>query len=217
MLVCDVMSTAPIVVTPSTSLNDLLALFDRHDYNAFPVLAPGGRVVGILTKLDVLRLFLHQPATQRSQEDRMSAADIMQRKVVSIQPGDTLVDAGNLMVVTRLRSVPVAEGRRGGRKLVGMLSRGDVLRGLRFEAERGTFARDEARVTGAEGSVRSRDIGGGRIPDSVETLIDQMGEQSFPASDPPAWGVVRARLEALGWPKEGSEEWATDLSNSKST
>lgn len=205
MLVCDVMSTAPIVVTPSTSLNDLLALFDRHDYNAFPVLAPGGRVVGILTKLDVLRLFLHQPATQRSQEDRMSAADIMQRKVVSIQPGDTLVDAGNLMVVTRLRSVPVAEGRRGGRKLVGMLSRGDVLRGLRFEAERGTFARDEGRVTGAEGS------------DSVETLIDQMGEQSFPASDPPAWGVVRARLEALGWPKEGSEEWATDLSNSKST
>lgn len=205
MLVCDVMSTAPIVVTPSTSLNDLLALFDRHDYNAFPVLAPGGRVVGILTKLDVLRLFLHQPATQRSQEDRMSAADIMQRKVVSIQPGDTLVDAGNLMVVTRLRSVPVAEGRRGGRKLVGMLSRGDVLRGLRFEAERGTFARDERRVTGAEGS------------DSVETLIDQMGEQSFPASDPPAWGVVRARLEALGWPKEGSEEWATDLSNSKST
>ncbi|HKU61017.1 MAG TPA: CBS domain-containing protein [Gemmatimonadales bacterium] len=199
------MSTAPIVVTPSTSLNDLLALFDRHDYNAFPVLAPGGRVVGILTKLDVLRLFLHQPATQRSQEDRMSAADIMQRKVVSIQPGDTLVDAGNLMVVTRLRSVPVAEGRRGGRKLVGMLSRGDVLRGLRFEAERGTFARDEGRVTGAEGS------------DSVETLIDQMGEQSFPASDPPAWGVVRARLEALGWPKEGSEEWATDLSNSKST
>jgi hypothetical protein len=31
--------------------------------------------------------------------------------------------------------------------------------------------------------------------EGVETLIDQMGEQSFPASDPPAWGVVRARLD----------------------
>jgi hypothetical protein len=29
----------------------------------------------------------------------------------------------------------------------------------------------------------------------VETLIDQMVDQSFPASDPPAWGVARARLD----------------------
>ncbi len=31
--------------------------------------------------------------------------------------------------------------------------------------------------------------------EEVETLIDQMGEQSFLASDPPAWGVVRVRLD----------------------
>jgi len=31
--------------------------------------------------------------------------------------------------------------------------------------------------------------------EAVEMLIDQMGEQSFPASDPPAWGVLRARLD----------------------
>jgi hypothetical protein len=26
-------------------------------------------------------------------------------------------------------------------------------------------------------------------------MIDRMGDQSFPASDPPAWGVIRARLD----------------------
>jgi hypothetical protein len=30
--------------------------------------------------------------------------------------------------------------------------------------------------------------------EAVERLIDQMGDQSFPASDPPTWGVIRARL-----------------------
>jgi len=30
---------------------------------------------------------------------------------------------------------------------------------------------------------------------SVEILIDGMTEQSFPASDPPAWGIASARCE----------------------
>jgi hypothetical protein len=30
---------------------------------------------------------------------------------------------------------------------------------------------------------------------SVERLIDEMGAQSFPASDPPTWGTV-SRMEA---------------------
>ncbi len=32
-------------------------------------------------------------------------------------------------------------------------------------------------------------------PEAIERLIDEIGAQSFPASDPPAWGVVAARLE----------------------
>jgi CBS domain-containing protein len=44
-------------------VNDLLTLVGRHDYNAFPVLGPDGRPAGIVTKLDVLRLFV-TPATK---------------------------------------------------------------------------------------------------------------------------------------------------------
>ena len=30
---------------------------------------------------------------------------------------------------------------------------------------------------------------------AIEMMIDDIGAQSFPASDPPAWGVVSSRLE----------------------
>jgi hypothetical protein len=40
---------------------------------------------------------------------------------------------------------------------------------------------------------------------TAEMLIDEIGAQSFPASDPPAWGVVAARLEQAGQDTQTSE------------
>lgn len=132
----EVMTPAPVTVSPDTTVAELMQAFDRHDFNAFPVVGDGGALVGIVTKLDVLRLFrpvtgLRIPADVAAPTVRV--AKIMRPGVLNVEAEDPLVTAAELMVATRLRSLPVVRRGPGGPMLVGIVTQGDLLRGLRFE------------------------------------------------------------------------------------
>lgn len=144
----DVMTRAPITVTPVTTVRDLIALFDRHDFNAFPVVDDGGFVRGIVTKLDVLHLLRPDPNLWAPHLVKLGGArveDIMRRSVVCVEARDHLVVAADLMVETRLRSLPVVQRRPEGPILAGIITQGDVLRGLRFELAEAEVAGSAAR------------------------------------------------------------------------
>ena len=136
MPILEVMTSAPVTVRPETTVEELLALFDRHDYNAFPVVAGDGTLRGIVSKLDVLRL-LHPdeqfrlPSPKTISTTRVSA--IMRPGTLTVEAEDPVVVAADLMVATGRRSLPVVRRGPGWPVLVGIVSRGDLLRGLRFE------------------------------------------------------------------------------------
>lgn len=136
MPIHQVMTTAPVTVQPMTTVTELLALFDRHDFNAFPVVAPDGTLRGIVSKLDVLRL-LHPDEHFRLPDAKVIAAtrvaEIMRPGILTVEGEDPVVAAAELMVSTGRRSLPVVRRGSGWPKLVGIVSRGDLLRGLRFE------------------------------------------------------------------------------------
>lgn len=144
LLVHDVMSTAPVTVSPATSVSDLLALFDRHDFNAFPVVNDRGHIVGVVSKLDVLSAFLTERQSGDSKLGAVAAVRVdvlMTNDVLGIAPEDSLVAAGQLMVGAKLQSLPVLKQQGSETLLLGMVSRGDVLRGLRYRLEDGAAGR----------------------------------------------------------------------------
>lgn len=129
----DIMTNSPVSVKPTLPVRELIERFDEDAVHGYPVVSPEGQLLGIVTKLDVLRVFRPglQPELNVNQIGDQTVSDIMRPGVLTLQPGDALAAAIDLMVETRLRSLPVVERRRGGAPvLVGMVSQGDVLRAL---------------------------------------------------------------------------------------
>ena len=131
----EIMSRMPTTVQPTTTIGELIELFDQHDYNALPVTDASNVLVGIVTKLDLLRAL--RPSSDLELPDALEVSGhavsaIMRPGVVTIEGEDPIGVAADLMVETGLRSIPVVRRGSGRRELVGMLSRGDVLRGLRY-------------------------------------------------------------------------------------
>lgn len=140
----EIMSASPVTVGPATSVSELLAQFDRHDFNAFPVLDDRCRLLGIISKLDLLELFLGGDASAAAATGDIGttrAENLMHHDIVSVEPRASISAAGAIMVANNLRSLPVVERQNDHLTLVGMVSRGDVLRGLRFQLVEGTYVR----------------------------------------------------------------------------
>ena len=123
------MTRSVITVTPQVTLRDLKALFDKHDFNSFPVV-DGGKMVGIVTKFDFLKTFALTASQMVPHYDdlmKCPVQEIMTECVSSIEPTTPLTRVLELMVTLRARSFPVVDARR---ELVGMISREDVMRAL---------------------------------------------------------------------------------------
>jgi CBS domain-containing protein len=135
-MVRDVMTVAPRTVDPRMDLRMLKALFDSYDFNAFPVVDTNGHLLGIVTKLDVLKVVC--PDRRRLIPDMKAlwaerVEDIMSCGLMAVEPDDTVREAADLMVQSGLRSLPVIEHHGRTRRLVGIVSRTDLLKCLRLE------------------------------------------------------------------------------------
>jgi CBS domain-containing protein len=117
-------------VTRGVTLRELGDLFDKDDFNAYPV-EEGSTVVGLVSKFDFLTCFVFTPARMVPRyEDLMeqTVADIMMPDFIYVRADTRLTRVLQLMVDHRIRSMPVIEGDQ---RLAGMISREDVVRALR--------------------------------------------------------------------------------------
>jgi CBS domain-containing protein len=129
------MTSTVKTVTTQVNLRDLEALFETHDFNAFPVLEEG-KILGIVSKFDFLRAFAFTTSQIVPHFDELmslTVAKVMTEAVVHVEPTVPLTRVLQLMVGLKIRSFPVIGANR---ELMGMISRQDVMRALK-ETTRG--------------------------------------------------------------------------------
>jgi CBS-domain-containing membrane protein len=130
----DIMTSNPVTVRSGTTIVQLRRLFDVHDFNMFPVVDERGVLRGVVTKLDLLKVYRPWSPGRLTVNVRALFAerveDIMSRGLTSLTPGDPVSTAVTLMVNRRLRSIPVVTRQTRDPVLVGIVSRDDVLQCL---------------------------------------------------------------------------------------
>jgi len=124
----DVMTKDVITVTRDTNLRELRDLFNKYDYNAFPVVE-NGDILGVVTKLNFLKIFSFDP--ERLIPDLRSifaknAGDIMSKRIIAVCSGESIQKAAKKMLDNRVRALMVTDKEK--KKLKGIITRGDIMK-----------------------------------------------------------------------------------------
>jgi CBS domain-containing protein len=129
--VADVMTKDVITVTPETSFKKCIDLMHSHEVGALPVVMGAG-VVGIVSEADLMRKAAALPEipgdvvlepTRKGLA--LTAGELMTKEVEVIAPSASVGAAARLMFQRRIKHLPVISGSR---RLVGIVSRADILR-----------------------------------------------------------------------------------------
>lgn len=128
------MSRDLVALAEDATLAEAEDRIEAGDFDALPVVARDGRLVGIVSKLDVLRAFAFGADTIVPQYAALRARpvrEVMTLQPLTARPEEPLTRVLETLVATRVKSLPVVDDGR----VVGMISRQDVIRALRRAAD----------------------------------------------------------------------------------
>jgi CBS domain-containing protein len=142
----DIMTPNPLTVARDLTVTDAAKLMVEHRVGALPVL-DGEKLVGLVTEGDLIMqdvrieyptyihlldgFIMYPPSTERFESELKKAVgatveDVMTVEPVTVQADATVEDLATLMVEREVSRVPVLEGE----KLVGIVSKSDIVRSL---------------------------------------------------------------------------------------
>lgn len=134
-LVEDVMTSEVSTTTPDAPLSEVEAIFEQRDFNSLPVLNDAAELVGVVTKLDLLKAFRFDDDAHMfppySDIMKTPVAKVMTRDPRTVTPRARLTGVLEKLVESGSKSFPVLDGDQ----LVGVVSREDVLGALRRAAQ----------------------------------------------------------------------------------
>lgn len=111
----DILQAPPIVVREGTPIHQALELLIEHRISGLPVVDGAGRLVGVVSEKDLLRVF-YEPEAR-------SVDSLMTRDPISISVDAPLVDVVDCLMANDFRRVFIHDRET----LVGVVSRADLM------------------------------------------------------------------------------------------
>lgn len=134
----DLMTRRVIAITGETGFKEIALVLRSHGISALPVLDDEGRVIGVVSASDLLLKledatadedgFILEPRRRKEARHKSAGAigrELMTAPAVTVRAAETVEEAARVMRRHRVKRLPVLD--ETGR-LVGILSRGDLLR-----------------------------------------------------------------------------------------
>lgn len=129
MLVKDRMSKPPITIREDVGVEEALRLMHSEEVRRLPVVDKRGKMVGIVSELDLLKVS-PSPATSLSVYEipyllaKIKMEDVMTRDVITVTEDTPLEEAARTMADNRIGGTPVM---RDG-KLIGIITETDLFK-----------------------------------------------------------------------------------------
>ncbi len=130
MLVRERMTRNPVLCAPDLPVNDAFDLMKKERIRRIPVVDKGGKLVGIVSDKDLLRVS-PSPATTLSAFEipyllsRVKTGDVMTKKVITVGEDMPIEDAARIMVDNKIGGVPVITATGA---VVGIITETDIFK-----------------------------------------------------------------------------------------
>ena len=146
LTVADIMTSTVVSIKGNTTVREMAAIFDSMRFGTLPVVDDAGNITGIVTASDLVEQDrpLHMPTVislfdwiiplegegslqrELNKITAQTATELASTDFVTVTPSDSVSGVAEIMSSKKLHARPVVDGR----KLVGMVSRIDIIRSM---------------------------------------------------------------------------------------
>ncbi len=137
LFVKDSMTRKVITTTPNSMISEVAEILSKNGIKGTPVLNDDGKLVGMITLTDILKL-------HPDQRPKTKVGSVMTKDLITVIPDDSLYTAFDKMTNNQIGRLAVVEPSNGT-KLIGIITREDVWRVYNVEI---TSQLEEVKLSG---------------------------------------------------------------------
>ncbi|MFD0265573.1 HPP family protein [Streptomyces sp. NPDC127106] len=123
--VADLMTDEVVCAAPGTTFEHVVKLLEEHGIGGLPVLDDEDRVLGVVSRTDLLAHLPPEPGAPGETGGPATAAEVMSVPAVTVRADEPAAEAARLMARRGVERLPVVDVED---RLVGIITRRDLLR-----------------------------------------------------------------------------------------